>query len=356
MSQTRATTPSPSPTPGASRRAAKKPTPRWLLPVARRYRRFVRARKVARARVFFICGHPKSGTHWVANLVNLHPHVLARGELQLQFIRRAMIDLRANPIYQPGKRMRPTIELHFARMIRECLVTFNRDKPAAVVVGDHSPLPLIDMVSDPTVRYLHITRDGRDVTVSFTYHWLRAKRPQWAPPHVAEIYAAARAMLDGSPERNREAARTLLADEAWVRHVAGNWAARVRQDRATLAANDNGVGDNTLLIRYERLHEDVEGERRRMYEFLRVDPALAAPISAESRTKPGFKAEDPRSLYRKGASGDWRGYFGHAQRRWWDEAAGTELIELGYEPDRSWVGQEVVVRPGVQARDGTPVA
>ncbi len=331
--------------------------PRWFMPVVRRYRRVMRARKVARIRIFFICGHPKSGTHWVANLVNLHPEVLCRGELQLQSIRRAILDLRGNAVYQVGKRMRPTIELHFARMVRECLVTFNRDRPGACVLGDHSPLPLMDMVSDPTVRYLHITRDGRDVAVSFTFHWLRARKPQWVPDHLREQYLNARRSLDGSRERATEAAKSLLSSELWVKHVASLWANRVGQDRATLASDDSDVRHRTLLIRYERLHADVEGERNRMYKFLGVDPDLAAPPSVETKTVAGFTTNDPRSLYRKGESGDWRSYFEIQQRGWLDEALGTELIELGYESDHSWVGRDdVVVRKNEPSHRGTVFA
>lgn len=338
---------------------AKPPPPRWLMPVVRPYRRIVRARKVRRARVFFVCGHPKSGTNWVANLINLHPQMLCKGELHLQHVRRAVLDLRGNPIYQPGRRMLPTIELHFARFVRECLVTMNRDRHGAFVIGDHSPLPLMDMLQDPAARYIHITRDGRDVLVSHTYHLLRVRQRHWIPADAREVYRAAKARVDAAPESAREQAHILLGCEPWVREMGYRWAERARIDQAALDNPNFALGQRTLLVRYERLHADIEGERRRLYEFLGVDPALAAPVSAQTRTLPGLaapgteRAENPRSLYRKGAVGDWKNYLNDMARRWYHEAAGAELIRLGYEPDDSWIrtSADVAVRP---AAPGVP--
>lgn len=343
-----------------TRRAAITPV---IGPWVRRFIQFRRYRKVHRCRIFFVCGHPKSGTHWVANIVNLHPECFCRGELHLQALARTILHMRGNNIYGPNTRMRRAIEKHFRRMVRECLVTLNRDRPRAMVLGDHSPRALMDLVRDPTVRYLHITRDGRDIAVSFTYHWLRVRHPQYVQDHLRDIYLAEREFLKNSPDKAGESARRLLGNPDWVRAIAGQWAARVRNDLATLANTENRVAERTLQIRYEKLHANPEAERRRIYEHLGVDPALAKPMSVESKTLPGFKSEDPKSLYRKGKAGDWRAYFGPVQRRAFDEAAGAELIRLGYEPDRSWVdrddgatfasAREVVVRP---ATAGTPIA
>lgn len=321
-----------------------------------RFRRWRRARKVARIRPFFVCGHPKSGTNWVSNLVNLHPHIFCRGELHLQRIRQVMIEMRAMPIYQPRKRMRRALETHFARMVRECLVTFDRDRRDAFVLGDHSPEPLMHIASDPAIRYLHITRDGRDVLISYTYHWLRVPRAQAVSPVVYPLYLDARASLDGSRESLDQAARRLLADHHWVTEASAHWAQRVRVDRQALQADETAMREKTLSLKYEDLHADTEGQRRRMYEFLGVDPSLAAPLSAQTRTIPGFSANDPRSMHRKGAAGEWRGMLDSRQRGWFDAAAGNELIELGYERDRSWVAGPVVTRPASPAATGTAIA
>ncbi|MFN7020070.1 MAG: sulfotransferase domain-containing protein [Phycisphaerales bacterium] len=335
------------------RLSRRRPPPRWLMPVLRPYRRIVRARKVCRARIFFVCGHPKSGTNWIANLINLHPQMLCKGELHLQHVRRAVLDLRGNPIYRLGRRMRPTIELHFARFVRECLVTMNRDRPGAFVLGDHSPLPLMHMLEDPTAKYVHITRDGRDVLVSHTYHLLRVRQRHWIPDGAREVYSDARARVESAPESAREQAHILLGCEPWVRELGGRWADRARIDQAALDDPEWDLKSRTLQVRYELLHADIEGQRRRLYEFLGVDPSLAMPVSAQTRTLPGLappgaeRPENPRSLYRKGAVGDWKNYLNDKARRGYHEAAGSELIRLGYEPDDSWIrtNADVVVRP-----------
>jgi Sulfotransferase domain len=47
--------------------------------------------------------------------------------------------------------------------------------------------------------------------------------------------------------------------------------------------------------------------------------------------------EDKRSFRRRGMVGDWRNHFNHEARELFDRYAGSELILLGYERDRSWV-------------------
>ena len=86
--------------------------------------------------------------------------------------------------------------------------------------------------------------------------------------------------------------------------------------------------------RYPRLEapglgaKDVESGRRKMYEFLDLDPAEALPISGESRTAPGFEKEDPASFWRHGQVGDWRKYANDDFKRWFKAAAGEAFIRM----------------------------
>jgi hypothetical protein len=112
-----------------------------------------------------------------------------------------------------------------------------------------------------------------------------------------------------------------------------------------MAAPELGLKDRTLTLRYEALHTDLDRLVGGMFDFLGVDPALADAPSAKTKTLPGFTSADgggdnPQSLYRKGAVGEWRNSFGPAQRGWFDAEAGGELIQLGYEPDRAWLSPD----------------
>ena len=82
------------------------------------------------------------------------------------------------------------------------------------------------------------------------------------------------------------------------------------------------------FIKYEDLHKDVEGQRDKLFKFLKVKPRLAAKI--EGHLKPGFSEERPGEFLRKGAVGDWENYFTDDAKTWFKEEAGSELIQQGY--------------------------
>lgn len=54
-----------------------------------------------------------------------------------------------------------------------------------------------------------------------------------------------------------------------------------------------------------------------------------------SKRNPGY--ENRSSFLRKGIAGDWKNYFSKEARELFDYYAGEQLIELGYEKDRSWI-------------------
>lgn len=89
-----------------------------------------------------------------------------------------------------------------------------------------------------------------------------------------------------------------------------------------------------LEVRYENLHKDIEAERIRLYDFLEVDPHLAAQL--EFNTKPGFEVERPEKFLRKGKVGDWRNYFTPRTAAILNEHAGQTMLELGYVDSLDW--------------------
>lgn len=297
-------------------------------------------------RYVFVSGHPRSGTNWVSSLLNLHPDCFCDGEFHFLILRWAMDGFTSLPWYLGAlEPQRSAAERAFQQLIRECLVTrakerlepMGRSIPA--VLGDHTPRLFRVMISPPEARYIVIQRDGRDVLVSYTYHLLNTKAPDVIHESTREFYRAQLAGLDGSAEAQRRAATNLLAHEPWVRYYANFWADHVLHDQRIWASVcSEGFGAYVKFVRYESLRADVENGRREIYEHLGLDPALAAPVSKETNTAPGFGGrEDLTSFYRKGESGDWRRYFTPSLAEWFQQTAGSALVALGYEPDGSWV-------------------
>lgn len=281
---------------------------------------------------FFLCGFGKSGTNWVGNLLNLHPAVRCDGEWHFQHFVHAWEEFAKYP-WQLGSRepARSVARASVERLIRECLATQAEGKPGVTLVGDRSPRPLRELIRGS--KTIYVCRDGRDVVVSYTFHHLRAGEAHHFPEHLRESFTRHQQVFRDSPDAMNPDNPGLLTDEAWVRAAARFWSWRILQDIKHGAGTDT---DALLSLRYEDLHADLPARCRRMYEFLGLDPAKAAPPSNESATAPGFNREDLRSLYRKGAVGDWRRFATPEFTRWLKEEAGEALTALDYEPDDRW--------------------
>ena len=95
-------------------------------------------------------------------------------------------------------------------------------------------------------------------------------------------------------------------------------------DKATKDLPDERV----LRVFYEDLHRDIAQQRKRLYEFLEVDPDQAAELSFN--TEPGFKKEIPNRFLRKGAVGDWKNYMTPAAMDGFLKHAGDVMEKLNY--------------------------
>ncbi|HZW09157.1 MAG TPA: sulfotransferase domain-containing protein [Phycisphaerales bacterium] len=287
----------------------------------------LRERKAPVPEPFFLCGFGKSGTNWVGNLLNLHPQIRCEGEFHFQHFFAALDEFTRYP-WQLGSR-EPVSRLAQAgveRLVRECLATLAAGRPGVRLVGDRSPRPLRELVRGAKTIYVY--RDGRDVVVSYTFHHLRAGEAHHFPEKVRAPFMRHQREFRVHPDRMGPEHPGLLGDEAWVRESARFWAWRVLADVEHGATVDTPT---LLSVRYEDLHADLPGQCRRIYEFLGVDPHLAAPPARESGTAAGFGREDRGSLYRKGEAGDWRRWASEDFCRWIREEAGGALERLGYQ-------------------------
>lgn len=291
--------------------------------------------------LFFVRGHPRSGTNWVGALLNLHPQVNCFGEFHFEDIRNAIDGLQAQPWQITAREpLKTVMDDCFEDLVRKSIMTLKSRKPEAHWIGDRTPRGL--RVFLEFAPYFLIIRDGRDVLVSWTFHVLRMR------PHVVDVVVPADirpafgelyARFQADPEYFRTHPEELLTCEPWIRMVAQRWANWMRADQGSISriqAGDKGARCRLQVIRYEDLHADTEGGRRKMYEFLGLDTDEALPLSGDTKTAPGFEKEDPTSFWRHGQVGDWKKYSNDRFKSWFKEAAGEVLVDLGYEKDGNW--------------------
>ena len=104
------------------------------------------------------------------------------------------------------------------------------------------------------------------------------------------------------------------------------------------------LGHGAKVVKYEDLLEDTAGEMARaLSNVLGIDPDMsrlvdiAEKLSFKNQTGRQRGDERKSSFLRKGIAGDWKNHFNREARAVFNGFAGRELIELGYEPDESWV-------------------
>ena len=182
-----------------------------------------------------------------------------------------------------------------------------------------------------------VWRDGRDVMVSHYYHAL-IERP-FEPPRRTAMNRRRLGIADVCDVQDVERYLPRFIEYCMTGGLSRSgltWTsfADAWKDRSDCCA-----------VRYEAMIEDP---RREMTALLRAvepraaidDARLAACIekfSFETVTGRQRGEEDSHSFVRKGIVGDWKGKFTREARQAFDHYAGRTLIDLGYEPDRSWV-------------------
>lgn len=285
--------------------------------------------------LFFICGHPRSGTTWTVAVMNLHPRIFVQGEFRFEALRNGFDQLTRWPwhvaYHEP---IRTEAERAARESIRRIMGAITANKPDAQWLGDKTPRSLRVLI--PGAPHVLLVRDGRDVLVSRTFHELSSGGVMLNDPLYAGRMLDLQQQFLANPDLFRREPHRLLSEEHWVRTLARQWAQQMRHDLAVAAVMRDRARTPLYELRYERMRADVESERASLYRFLGLDPTEAAPVSAANRSAPGFEAETPNGFYRKGEAGDWNNYMTDDARRWFKHAAGDQLIALGYEKDGSW--------------------
>lgn len=276
----------------------------------------------------------RSGTNWVAALLNLHPDINCFGEGPLGHFRTAVdTAIRTEYLYSSREPYRTIVEEAFHELSRRVVLSLSSIKPNAQWVGDNTTRQLWPYV--PGAPHFYVLRDGRDVLTSWTFHQLRIGF-DIGEPYRTEMTDLTRQFQEDNnyfklhPEQ-------LFTSERWVRSCAAVWRDYFLTGEYVRNQAQRGEMDiRVMLVQYEELLNDTENVRSRMYRMLELDPGLAAPVSEQTMTAPGFKHDRPDLFYRSGKARDWEKYATDDFRRWFKEEAGEALIAAGYEKDNNW--------------------
>lgn len=261
----------------------------------------------------FIVGSARSGTTWVHDILDAHPQVHCIYESWLFTLKDGLGSL-LSP--QRWKKEKPS---GFARSIdRETMIAHARRFSTALLtdgmsadqhhVVEKSPshlyaAPLITEIF-PDARFIHVVRDGRDVSVS-----VRAASRSWAP--------AWRKTFGRS-----------------VFHSGRAWKGAIRQGQKLGAE----LGERLIEVRYERLKLEPRGTSRRILDFCGIpyDDAILDAILEKTDFERNYKVRE-KGFRRSGRVGDWKMQFSLWDALLFNLTAGDMLIQCGYERNRWWL-------------------
>jgi hypothetical protein len=260
----------------------------------------------------FVVGAARSGTTWVYDILSSHPKVAGAYETWLFTMQQGVGNLFGPAHFPPGN---SGLGRSFQRedVVREVRgfagsLLAKSLGPGHRFLVEKSPshvmtMPLIQEIL-PDARFIHVLRDGRDVSVS-----VRQAARTWAP-------------------KWRETFGRSIASSAWA------WKQTIRRTRR----DGPELGEALLEIRFEDLKADPLSGIARLLDHCRIpwQPELPEQIAARTDFDSNYRSSESR-FRRGGRVGDWRTRFSLIDRLVFSLAAGDTLIQTGYEPDRRWV-------------------
>lgn len=300
----------------------------------------------------FFGGSRRSGTTWVAGMLNAHPEIECRNEAwvfnDLGCSFGSWLDEKRVRAWMGRKEARGTWLRHMsaddavAVMRRSMLMGLYREAVEREKwkewsklkwVGDKTTMHFCTHAAEihglfPDAKFLHMVRDGRDVVVSDCFLLMREREYRGlSAKAVAEVERARAYHFEkkglAAPLFGPALLEWLIGQ--WVESIAGGQKARELYGACGF-----------FEVRYERLVEDPKriGE---VLEWLEVahdaqTVERLVGIGVFEKHSGGRKRgeEDVQAEWRKGVAGDWRNYFTEADTALFKSMAGELVVELGY--------------------------
>jgi Sulfotransferase domain len=197
----------------------------------------------------------------------------------------------------------------------------------SIIFNNHSDFRGVDwLLQDPDTRIFHLIRDPRDVIISAMHYHKTAREPWLHKPRSRFNGMTYQQELNSLPddrarliwEMDNTGGRTINAMKAWDYSL-----------------------EKSCEMKYEELIEDVDAvEFARVASHLGFDYNEVASCQEEFRRRSLFgRKRLPKSIHvRSGMSRQWESVYDLGLAQIFVEKFGTALIDLGYEPDNSWIG------------------
>ncbi|MEO0483678.1 MAG: sulfotransferase domain-containing protein [Planctomycetota bacterium] len=297
---------------------------------------FEAERQGRKYKLFFMVGFPRSGTNWCGAVINRHPKAHIHGEYHFEMLKKGFKNLVGYPWHAAsGGPYQDIAWACFRDNVRKILVEGARFRRDAEWIGDRTPRTLDVFL--PGAPHILMLRDPRDVLVSFLHHDLRNGGFVFGMPAVKAKANELRERFLADDHLFKREPELLMSVDLYVRRAVEQMKFYAETNIKGIERSNRGeLGAPLLVVRYEQLHADPDGERAKIYEFLGLDPSEAEPLDTSSKSRPGLEREDPAGMYRKGKTGSWRENFTPRAEAIFREVMGDTMAPLGYDLTGEW--------------------